>query len=40
MGMYSVRDENNLASFQTASAIQGAKNFAMKLLTKEACIER
>ncbi len=32
MGMYSVRDEDDLASFQTESAISGAKNFAQKLL--------
>lgn len=32
MGMYSVRDEDNLASFQTPEAIAGAKAFARKLL--------
>ena len=31
IGMYSVRDENNLASFQTSEAIAGAKKFALKL---------
>ena len=31
MGMYSVRDENNLASFQTEAAIAGARDFAMGL---------
>ena len=31
-GMYSVRDEDNLASFQTSEAIEGAKDFARKLL--------
>ena len=31
-GMYSVRDENDLASFQTATAISGAKDFALQLL--------
>lgn len=33
MGMYSVRDEADLASFQTESAITGAKKFALQLLT-------
>lgn len=32
MGMYSVRDEDNLASFQTEHAMVGARNFARKLL--------
>lgn len=32
MGMYSVRDEDNLASFQTKEAIDGARDFAQKLL--------
>lgn len=32
IGMYSVRDEDNLASFQTEVAIEGAKNFAQKML--------
>ena len=31
-GMYSVRDEDNLASFQTEEAINGAKDFALKLV--------
>ncbi len=31
-GLYSVRDEDNLASFQTEAAIAGAKAFAQKLL--------
>ena len=33
MGMYSVRDEDNLTSFQTEKAILGAKFFAQNLLT-------
>lgn len=32
VGMYSVRDEDNLASFQTDSAIAGASDFASRLL--------
>lgn len=32
MGIYSVRDEDNLASFQTEHAMVGARNFARKLL--------
>lgn len=32
MGMYSVRDEDNIASFQTKEAINGAREFARKLL--------
>lgn len=32
MGMYSVRDEDNLASFQTKEAVNGAREFARKLL--------
>ena len=32
VGMYSVRDEDDLASFQTAEAVVGARNFAMQLL--------
>ena len=32
MGMYSVRDEGDLASFQTKAAIFGAENFALRLL--------
>lgn len=31
MGMYSVRDEDNLASFQTPEAIAGARTFAASL---------
>lgn len=33
MGMYSVRDEDNLASFQTETAISGARLFAQKLIS-------
>ena len=36
IGMYSVRDEDNLASFQTEAAIEGAKNFAKKMLAANA----
>jgi len=32
IGMYSVRDEDNLASFQTEEAVAGARNFALQLL--------
>lgn len=32
VGMYSVQDEDDLASFQTESAVAGAKAFADKLL--------
>lgn len=32
-GMYSVRDENDLASFQTPDAISGAKSFAQSLVS-------
>lgn len=32
MGLYSVRDEDNLASFQTEEAVDGAKAFARRLL--------
>jgi len=32
-GMYSVRDEDDLASFQTEEAVNGAKTFARKLLS-------
>jgi len=32
-GMYSVRDEDDLASFQTKEAVDGAKEFAVELLT-------
>ena len=31
VGMYSVRDEDDLASFQTEEAIKGARDFATKL---------
>ena len=31
-GMYSVRDEDDLASFQTADAVSGARNFALQFL--------
>ena len=34
LGLYSVQDEDNLASFQTADAVAGAKAFAQK------CMER
>lgn len=33
MGMYSVRDEEDLASFQTETAISGARLFAKKLIS-------
>jgi multimeric flavodoxin WrbA len=33
-GMYSVRDEDDKASFQTAEAMNGAKKFAQALLVK------
>ena len=32
MGLYSVQDSDNLASFQTEEAVTGAKAFARKLL--------
>ena len=32
VGLYSVQDEDNLASFQTAGAVAGAKAFARKLM--------
>jgi len=32
LGMYSVRDEDDLASFQTDGAVKGAKEFAKKLM--------
>ena len=32
LGMYAVRDEDNLASFQTEEAIAGARKFAVKIL--------
>jgi hypothetical protein len=31
-GMYAVRDENNLESFQTEDAVKGARQFAKNLL--------
>ena len=34
LGMYSVRDEDDLASFQTETAIIGAKDFAKQLINK------
>ena len=33
LGMYAVRDKDNLASFQTEAAIAGAREFAHKILT-------
>lgn len=33
-GMYSVRDQDNLASFQSAEAVTGARQFALKLCTE------
>lgn len=36
MGMYSVRDEDNIASFQTEKAMNGARVFARKLLENDA----
>ncbi len=35
IGMFSVRDEDNLASFQTETAINGARIFARRLLSCE-----
>ena len=32
LGMYSVQDEENLASFRTDEAVNGARNFARKLV--------
>ena len=32
VGMYSVQDNDNLASFQTSEAIEGAKSFARKVI--------
>lgn len=32
LGMYSVRDKDDLASFQTEEAVAGAKAFANRLL--------
>lgn len=34
LGMYSVRDENDLESFQTVEAINGAKAFAQMLINR------
>jgi putative NADPH-quinone reductase len=34
VGMYSVRDEDNKASFQRLEAVEGAKTFARQLLAK------
>ena len=34
MGLYSVEDEDNLASFRTEEAIQGARAFARKMMGK------
>lgn len=36
LGMYSVRDEDDLASFQTDDAINGAKQFAVQILSENA----
>ncbi len=35
IGMYSVQDNDNLASFQTADAVEGAKAFARKVTNKK-----
>ena len=35
IGMYSVQDNDNLASFQTAEAVEGAKAFARKVTNKK-----
>ncbi len=35
VGMYSVQDNDNLASFQTEEAIEGAKAFARKLINEQ-----
>ena len=32
IGLYSVQDEDNLASFRTEKAVEGAKNFAEKVM--------
>ena len=32
IGIYSVRDTDNLASFQTEEAVEGARKFARKVL--------
>jgi GNAT superfamily N-acetyltransferase len=34
LGMYAVRDEDDLASFQTDNAVQGARQFAQRILEK------
>ncbi len=34
LGMYSVRDEDDLPSFQTEAAVAGARDFALKLCSK------
>lgn len=34
LGMYAVRDEDDLASFQTEAAIKGARAFAKKVINK------
>lgn len=34
LGLYSVRDEDNLASFQTPEAVSGAKEFARKVMER------
>lgn len=34
VGLYSVRDEDNLASFQTPEAVSGAKEFARKVMER------
>lgn len=36
VGMYSVQDNDNLASFQTEEAIEGTKAFARKLINEQA----
>lgn len=36
VGMYSVQDNDNLASFQTEEAIEGAKAFARKVINEQA----
>jgi len=35
MGMYSVRHENDITSFQTEDAVRGAREFALHLLERE-----
>ena len=32
VGLFAVQDKDNLASFQTAEAVEGAKKFAKKVL--------